>query len=264
MLGKDARRQVQFWAVVSLAVLGLVLGSTCATWSQEPEERPDKAVTKAAPAASEEPARQQSFLAYIFWASPSFFVIMAGLSIYLVERVVSNMMKLRLVVIAPPQLLTNMEAMLGEKKFKEAYDMLRSDTSLFGRALVAGVERLSQGFDRGMDALVSVSEDGKMDLEHKISPIATIGAVAPMLGLLGTVLGMIMSFQKIALGGQPKPAELAEGIGLALVSTLEGLVVAVPAIVFFGFFRNRIARLIFEVESVGETYLWRFAGALKK
>lgn len=218
----------------------------------------------AADTESAPPPEKENFLWYVVTASPTFFVIMLGISIFLISLAVSSYQKLQLPKVLPKDLIAQLDTLLNEKNYKEAYEVLRGSDSLFSRALTSGVERLSHGFDRGVEAMVSVAEDGKLDMEHKVSPIATIGSVAPMLGLMGTVIGMILAFQEISLGGQPKPAELAENIGLALVTTLEGIVVAVPAIAMFAFFRNKIARLVFEVESVGEAYLWRFAGALKK
>lgn len=218
-----------------------------------------------APADATEPAPADvSFLRYCWDASPVFFIGMGLLSLYFVAVVVDHFLKLRLAVVIPTQTLQGVDGLLNEKKYKEAYEALRGDKSLFARAVTAGVERLSHGIDRGMDAMLGVAEDGKMDMEHRASIIATIGQISPMIGLLGTVLGMVLAFQEIARGGQPKPAELANSIGLALVTTLEGLILAIPAIYFFGLFRNRISRLIFEVETLGETYLWRFAGAVKK
>ena len=228
------------------------------------EAAPAPAAPPAAGGGEEAPAAKESFLVYVFKASPTFFFIMGILSVYLVTSVISNFMKLRLPQVIPPQMVGSLDAMLGDRKFKEAYEIIRNDQSLFARSLTAGVERLSHGFDRGLEAMTTIAEDGKMEMEHRVSPVATIGTVAPMIGLMGTVLGMILAFQVIAQGGQPKPAILAENIGLALVTTLEGIVVAVPAIFCFAFFRNKISRIVFEVESVAETYLWRFAAALKK
>lgn len=207
---------------------------------------------------------QENFLVYCFRASPVFFIIMALMSAWLGTVIFSSFSTLRLPKIIPPATVANLDALLGEKKFKEAYEVLKGDNSLFARSLTTGVERLSHGFDRAMEALIGVAEDGKMEMEHRISPIATIAALAPMMGLLGTVLGMIFAFQQIAAGGQPKPAELAESIGLSLVTTLEGIVVALPALFFFALFKNRVARIAFEVESTCESYLWRFSSALKK
>ena len=85
-------------------------------------------------------------------------------------------------------------------------------------------------------------------LEMKISYLAIIGTLGPMIGLVGTIWGMIMSFQEIAnaAGAQPRPEKVAEGISTALFITLEGVSLSVPAIFFFAFFRNRIAQMTME------------------
>jgi biopolymer transport protein ExbB len=92
-----------------------------------------------------------------------------------------------------------------------------------------------------------------------------IVATAPMLGLLGTVQGMIDSFRVIAESEtSPKPKELAEGIMTALVTTMEGLVVAIPAIFAFGLFKNKIGKLQFEVGMVSEGLMGKLFASAKK
>ena len=110
-----------------------------------------------------------------------------------------------------------------------------------------------------------VGDDENMALEHRLSYLALISAVAPMLGLMGTVQGMIASFREIATSPTtPKPSELADGISTALFTTLEGLTVAIPAMVFYAILRNRIARFTLEVGMVSEGLMGRFAQAGKQ
>jgi biopolymer transport protein ExbB len=103
-----------------------------------------------------------------------------------------------------------------------------------------------------------------MQMEHRMSWLALIGSLAPMLGLLGTVQGMISSFRVIATSPtQPKPKDLADGISTALFTTLEGLVVAVPAIMAYTLLRNRVASLFSEVSRVTEGLMSRFKPTAK-
>jgi biopolymer transport protein ExbB len=89
--------------------------------------------------------------------------------------------------------------------------------------------------------------------------MALIGNLSPMIGLFGTVQGMISSFQVIALGGAtPKPADLAAGISTALFTTLVGLAVAIPAIAAYNILRNRVTRLLLEVGVTSENLMSRF------
>jgi len=95
--------------------------------------------------------------------------------------------------------------------------------------------------------------------------LALIGTIAPMVGLFGTVDGMIRSFMVIAQATTaPKPAELAAGISTALVTTLIGLFLAIPAIAAYNILRNRVARLVLEVGIISEGLMGRFQNVGKK
>ena len=108
-----------------------------------------------------------------------------------------------------------------------------------------GVANLPNGRAEAKEAMHDVTEEIVTGMEARISYLAIIGTLGPMIGLVGTIWGMIMSFQVIATaaGAQPKPAEIAEGISTALFITLEGVSLAVPAIFFHALFRNRIAQI---------------------
>jgi biopolymer transport protein ExbB len=104
-----------------------------------------------------------------------------------------------------------------------------------------------------------------MKLDHRLSYMALIGTISPMIGLFGTVHGMIASFQVIAQATTaPKPAELAAGISTALFTTLIGLFIAIPAIAAYNILRNRVARLVLEVGIISEGLMSRFQSVGKK
>ncbi|MBY0587878.1 MotA/TolQ/ExbB proton channel family protein [bacterium] len=218
-----------------------------------------------APSSTEDPLPQQgSFLRYCWDASPTFFVLMTLISVIMVYLAVTSLVRLQLPRLIPPTFAASLDDLLAERKYKEAYELVKKDESPLGRILQSGLDRLGQGYERSIEAMLGASDEFRMKLDQSVSSINVIAAVAPMLGLLGTVLGMIFAFQKIGLGTQIKPALLAQDIGLALVSTLEGLVIAIPAIVIFSYLRNRIATLMGTVESTAESYLTRFSAAIKK
>jgi biopolymer transport protein ExbB len=110
-----------------------------------------------------------------------------------------------------------------------------------------------------------VTEEMVTTLEMKISYLAIIGTLGPMIGLVGTIWGMIMSFQEIATaaGAQPRPEKVAEGISTALFITLEGVSLSVPAIFFFAFFRNRIAQMTMEAARVADRTINSLVAAAK-
>ena len=111
----------------------------------------------------------------------------------------------------------------------------------------------------------SVSRPGASLTISQTQRIARIGSISPMVGLLGTVDGMVQSFVKIANSDTtPKPRELAEGISTALVTTLVGLVLAIPAIIAFNLIKNRITRLVLEVSLMSSNLMSRFETMGKK
>jgi biopolymer transport protein ExbB len=104
-----------------------------------------------------------------------------------------------------------------------------------------------------------MGDEESVRLHQKLGWLAVVGAVAPMLGLLGTVQGMIIAFHEIASsGGQATPADLANSISIALLTTLFGLMVAIPVISVMAYLRNRLVRSIIEVGAIVEDLFERF------
>ena len=117
--------------------------------------------------------------------------------------------------------------------------------------------------DAAVEAEIEAMEEAEgeeaMKLEHKISYVSLIGALAPMFGLLGTVDGMVGAFMVIAKSATaPKPSELAIGISQALITTLIGLWLAIPAIACFALFKNWLQSLNGEVDEQSRGLMARF------
>jgi biopolymer transport protein ExbB len=250
----------------------LTVGTSNLAWGQANEEDPDaKAMAPTAPPAEAGAAaategetatakQPESQLAYFYNALGLLYtVIFLALSFAFVALLVMNLLSLRRNNIVPIALVEGFEANLNEKRYQEAYDLAKADESFLGHVLAAGLAKLSTGYDKAVDAMTEVGEDENMKLEHRLSYIALIGTLAPMFGLLGTVDGMVASFKVIASSDvQPKPKDLAQGISMALVTTLVGLWIAIPAILIFGVLRNRMGRLMLEVGVLSEGLMGRF------
>jgi len=220
-----------------------------------PADQPVAAGGQASP-----PAKQQSLLA---WTAESlgwpYVIIFLALSFTLVSLFVMNLLAARRETLLPQELVDGFEEKLNEKEFQAAYDLARADESVLGQVLSAGLAKLSKGYNKALEGMQEVGEEESMKLEHRLSYMALIGNLSPMIGLFGTVQGMISSFQVIALGGAtPKPADLAAGISTALFTTLVGLAVAIPAIAAYNILRNRVTRLLLEVGVTSENLMSRF------
>lgn len=243
--------------------------------AQAPEENPAPPDAAAAPAAApaqggappaEEAPKRQSYLSFFFnalgWRYTIAFLI---ISFTFVAFLVMNLLGLRRDAVCPQHLADAFEAHLNEKRFQEAFDLAKNDESMLGQMLAAGMQNLQQGYEKALDAMGQVGEDENMKLEHRLSFLSLVGSIAPMVGLLGTVDGMVASFMVIAGSDtQPKPSQLAQGISMALITTLVGLVLAIPAIIAFNLMKNRLTRLVMETGQIASNMMVRFETMGKK
>ncbi len=186
-------------------------------------------------------------------------VVFGALSVTLVSLFVMNMLAARRDTLCPHDLVEEFGQRLDENDNQGAYDLAKGDESVLGQVLAAGLAKISRGYPKALEGMQEVGEEESMKLEHRLSYMALIGNLSPMIGLFGTVQGMIASFDVIANGGStPKPSELAGGISTALFTTLVGLFLAIPAIAAYNILRNRVARLLLEVGVESENLMSRF------
>ncbi len=252
--------------VLVAAVVAFVVGwgalSPAVPTAQAFQDTP--AAPAAAPAADGLPP-QKSFLKWTIDASGPFGAIIGLLSFLMVAMIMMNALQLRRDNIIPSEFIEHFEQKLNAKDYQGAYELAKTDESLVARMLTVGLGRLNRGYSEAIEGMQEVGEDENMTMEHRLSYLGMIGTIAPMLGLMGTVQGMIMSFRVIANSTTtPKPYELAEGISTALVTTIEGLIVAIPAMIAFGIFKNRVARFMLELGIIAEGLMSRFAALGKK
>jgi biopolymer transport protein ExbB len=188
------------------------------------------------------------------------------LSVYFVALIIKLFLELRVSEAVPADLVEKLETAIKDKKFQEAYDACKDNDSFLARLVRTGVANLPNGRAEAKEAMATVQDEVVTTMETRISYLAIIGTLGPMIGLVGTIAGMIASFQEIAnaAGTQPKPEKVAEGISTALFITLEGVSLSVPAIFFFAFFRNRIAQMTLEAAKVADRTITSLLNAAKQ
>lgn len=195
--------------------------------------------------AQETPAPAQQNMLVKTWVAlgPSYAITFLIMSIILVALVVRAILAVQKSNFIPEDLVQGIEASLGEKNAQGAVDLVQADDSFLGQVLTAGLGKLQKGKEEAYEAMQIIGEAEIMKLEHLLGYLALIGNIAPMVGLLGTVQGMVTSFGQIAASAQtPKPNELAGGIEQALYTTLVGLLLAIPAITVYNILRNKVQR----------------------
>lgn len=189
------------------------------------------------------------------------FLIMSIILVALFVRCVLAVQKGNFV---PDDLIQGVDAALEEKNVQAAVELVRADESFLGQVMAGALAKLPKGKDAAIEGMQVAGESETMRVEHMLSYLALIGNIAPMVGLLGTVQGMVASFGQIASSPTtPKPNELAGGIEQALYTTLVGLLLAIPAITVYNILRNRVQRLILTVGVQAEDMLDKFQSFAK-
>ncbi|MCE9632467.1 MAG: MotA/TolQ/ExbB proton channel family protein [Planctomycetia bacterium] len=208
----------------------------------------------------------KSYLTFLVEAlGVKYVIIFLLLSFGLVALLVMCFMQFRKVVMMPPALGQQFEQHLENKEFQQAYELAKNDDSYLGKVLSAGMSKLQSGYPAAVEAMQAAESEQAMNLEHKISFVSLVGALSPMFGLLGTVDGMVAAFMKIAQSTTtPKPNELATGISQALVTTLIGLWLAIPAIACYALLKNWLQRFNMEVDDESMRLMSRFQNMGKK
>mgnify|MGYP005864730031 CR=1 FL=1 len=150
--------------------------------------------------------------------------------------------------IAPPHLLATVWKQLKRGEMDASRLRTLRDSSPLGRILAAGLATASHGRDVMKESIDEAAAHVVHELERYLNTLGTIAAVSPLLGLLGTVLGMIKVFAEIMAQGTGNASALAGGISEALITTAAGLTVAIPALVMHRYFTGRIDGIVVELE----------------
>jgi len=155
--------------------------------------------------------------------------------------IIEHFLSIRRSTMMPDAEVEAVRELIEKREFKACIDHVSNSKTMFGDVLAIGLRHGRHGFEAMHEAVEERAGAWRSRLFRKVEYLNIIGNLCPLLGLLGTVLGMIEAFAKMnALHGAYGPEDLAGGISLALTSTFLGLVVAIPSLGFFGVCRNRI------------------------
>jgi len=231
------------------------------TFAQDPDlgflnQPVPAAVASPAPAAlpadtAPAPAPPQSYLLYManalgYGFGPTFLL----LSIAAVAFALMNALAIRRETLMPSGLVEQFETLVEEKDYQGAYETALESDSFLGKVLAAGMSKMSDGKEQAVQEMQTVAEKETMRHEHRLSVMALIGSISPMIGLLGTVVGMIAAFQGLQHGAQGAQAPaLAGGIATALITTQVALMIAIPMIIIYDIYKNKLAEMVLDVST---------------
>ena len=245
--------------------VGIVSLVTLPTPAFAQEEKKEGEELKAEEGAKQEKGKVNPvvhFFASIGWV---FGMMFAAISIGMVALIIILVLDLRLGEAVPPAFVEEFTEMVNKRQFKQAYDLCKSETSYIGRVLTAGMGRLQYGIEDARESMHAMSESVRTSKDSWNSYLGVIGTLGPLLGLVGTVSGMIGAFRKLGESTKaPEASELAGEISHALVVTLVGVGVAVPAIFFFTVFKNRLTGLAVNTMNLADDLLTQMYHNSKK
>lgn len=253
-------------ALLITAVLALVLGASAA--AQPPGGPGLPAAPPAGPqplasgvagdqaspakdASSTPDARpRKSFFEIVFSGGPlgiANMVVLIGLSIAALALALDNLRLVRRSRLIPPVLAEQVREHVASGQLAEAQELCRHEPSFLSSVVQQGLDEAESGWSEVEKAMEDATAEQAARLFRRIEYLSVIGNLAPMVGLLGTVTGMLLAFKEVAdTEGNAGAAQLADGIYQALVTTVAGLLIAIPSLAAFALFRSRVDQLVAE------------------
>lgn len=276
MIGSSDRSKRLAWMVLLLA---LSAGAIQPLWTTTPTVLAQEAEADAEPAAEAEPApkakkganapaaeshSEENVVIWILRISGAIGIFIIVLSCYFIQLVSRLFIDIRPIVAMPPELMEDLKQRMEKRDYKGVYQTIKDKDCLFSRYASSGLGELSAGLAEARDAMERSAEVQVVEMEKKISMLAVLGSLGPMIGLLGTLKGMIASFMVIARSDAGiKANEVAEAISEALVVTFMGVALSVPAIFFFAIFKNRVAQISAQTMFAADEFIRKLANAAK-
>lgn len=239
------------WLSSSLAVLGLNLALASLAFAQEE--------------GAKSAAADVSFDFFTVWILGGggigflFVLPIEVASIATVAFVIEHFVSIQRDKLVPPEIVVELETLLDEEQYEEAMNLCEASKNYLTNIVGAAIAKVGDGYEAMSNAALSATDEQNLKLQHKISWLPLLGSIGPLMGLFGTVTGMVMAFTQIAMStGTPSPQDLAKGIFTALVTTVWGLLVAMPA-TFFGYiFKVKVQKLSFELSGLALEIVERF------
>jgi len=247
-----------------VVVIMLIAGGVSWTSPAAGQETQAGASSESVTSPADYAAHVQSYLGWLIRSSGLIGLFILVLAVYMISTVVRLNASLHPDVAAPPDQFTSIQELLEQGDHKGVISFVRSNDSYLCRVLTLGLVELPNGLAHARDYMERHGEAEAVEMENRISMLAVLGTLGPMIGLIGTLKGMIASFSVIATSEmQLRTSAVAGGISEALLLTFEGVALSVPAIYFFAVFRNRVSTISVGTMLRADTLLLQFANTVR-
>jgi biopolymer transport protein ExbB len=177
------------------------------------------------------------------------FYALAFCSLVATAVIIERLIALRRSRVLPRAIIDLVEAVQPGKDMSLPLEICRKNPGVFSDVMRAGLENADRDWEVMRDAVVDAGRSETPAIERNLFWLQTVAQASPLLGLLGTVFGMIRMFASVSLQGLGDPQVLSHGISEAMLATAEGLCIGIPALVAYNYFSSQADRLIAEIET---------------
>jgi biopolymer transport protein ExbB len=172
-------------------------------------------------------------------------------SVLALSVVIDRFIVIRRAKINVPAFMVRLRGLIKKGDISGAVSVCMQENSPIANIIRRGLKKYKYGHDRVKESIENAGKQEISKLEKGLPILASIAGIAPLLGFLGTVTGMITAFMTIEdLAGAANPSDLAGGIWEALLTTASGLIVGIPSLAFYNYFTNRVKKLVGDMETV--------------
>ena len=192
-------------------------------------------------------AHGDTFMDLFLMSGPVGWILLVA-SILIMAFAIEAVIKIRMGRLAPPAVYAQLKDAFVSGNYPQAFQICVANPCYMGRIVQAGIERLGRGRESAEKAMGEVTAKEINDLKSNINYLSVIGVVSPMVGLTGTVIGMMKAFKTLGSSGAADPSKLSANISEVLFATAFGLFVAIPGFVLYYVFRNRVQTVTVSVD----------------
>ena len=183
-------------------------------------------------------------------------IVLGILSVFSVYILIERFFSLKNANKESEDFLEKIHTLIKEKKYNEAIIACTEENSNISRMIEKGIKRIDKSFNEIHSAMENQGKIEVNKLEHNLTNLATISGAAPMIGFLGTVIGMILAFHDMAsAGGNIDVEMLSKGIYTAMITTVAGLTVGIISYISYNFLLSKIDKIIFSMENASSEFL---------
>ena len=182
-------------------------------------------------------------------------LILLGCSIVVLTFIFERLLYLKHTTVNSDRFFEKVREAFSREGIEEAITVCSYSISPLAAVIRSGLEQSNKNPKAAAEIMDAIAMEQRSKLEKNLNVLGTLGNIAPLIGLFGTVVGIIRAFHALAVSGSAGPSVISAGIAEALVTTASGLVVAVPAVIFYNYFLRRVGNVMTEIESVSKKVL---------